>query len=90
MDALPSATLPIPDWLAAQLREGLDLGFSLSTLKPGDTSAPRWLTSVRVQVSGKTLVRSVEGKLLTVTLIAMPQISVPNLRWDPADAEFTR
>lgn len=90
MDSPRSAALPVPDALIAQLRAGDDLAFSLSTLRPGEASAPAWLTSVRVQVSGRILARSLEGCLLSVTLIAVPQISVPNLRWDPADAEPAR
>jgi hypothetical protein len=43
-----------------------------------------------VQVSGRILARSLEGRLLSITLIAVPQISVPNLRWDPADVEPAR
>lgn len=90
MDPSPSVTLPLPASLIEQLREGSDLAFNLSTLRPGAASAPRWITAVRVQVSGKTLARSLEGRLLSITLIAVPQISVPNLRWDPSDSSQSR
>lgn len=90
MESPLSATLSIPSALLAQLREGHDLAISLSKLDPESPSAPRWLTTVRVHVSGHTLARSLEGRLLTLTLVTVPQISVPDLRWDPADPPKSR
>jgi hypothetical protein len=80
----PSATLPpLTGLLLEQLRRGNDLSLSLSALKPGDARGPQWLTSVRVRVSGPSMARNLEGSLLVVALVAVPEITVPDLRWEP-------
>jgi hypothetical protein len=90
MDGAPSANLPIPSALIAQLRDGRDLAFDLVALDPRDARARRWLTTVRVHVPGYTLARSLEGSLLAITLISVPEITIPNLRWDPPDTRHSR
>lgn len=90
MDSAPSANLPISSALIAQLRDGRDLAFDLTALDPRDERAKRWLTTVRVHVPGHTLARSLDGSLLAITLISVPEITIPNLRWDPPDTGHSR
>jgi hypothetical protein len=76
----PPVKVVVPESVLARLRAGDDLAFSLAVIPSG-----RWITTVRVQLWGPSLARTLLGRDLLVTPCAIAPIRLPDLRWDPAD-----